>query len=174
MAVKAKLTLAGHKMLWKGETSLAGMSHDLEMLSDGKEVKGQLFGKKISGKEAPEDLGQLVVFGLSRFGIMPAFFTGAGNNLGKKGANVEELYQVSDFKLGDKRKIKGRPAQGIRFQIKVAGAAAFQAELYVDTETKVPLRRAMSTAQNGAKFSLVETYAIQLNPKVDDRQFERK
>src|SRR5262249_22284014 len=103
-----------------------------------------------------------------RIGIVPAFFFGAGNDLGKKQAGVEDLYKASDFKLGDKMKINGRPAQGVQYQLKVPGSSTFKVEIFVDTETKLPLRRTLSTEKNGGKISLVETYAVQLNPKIDD------
>jgi hypothetical protein len=171
IAVKAKLTAAaGNKMLLKGESSIGGMSHDLELVSDGKLGKGQVFGEKFSGKDTPKGLYQNVLLGgMRRIGIVPALFAGIGGEASeKKEASVEKLYKVSDFKLGDKIKNKGRAAQGVQYRLIVPGSATFKAEVFLDSETNMPLRRTLSSEKDGQKFSLVETYTVQLNPKIDN------
>jgi outer membrane lipoprotein-sorting protein len=174
MTLKAKLIAAGNKWLLKGETSIGGMFHDLDVVYDGKQVKGQVFGKKFSAKDSLNDPNQnLLVGAVRRIGILPALFFGVEKNE-KKEASVEDIYKVSDFKLGDKMKINGRAAQGFQYQLKVPALSAFKAEVVVDTETKVPLRRTLSTEKDGQKISVVETYSVQLNAKIDDKDFELK
>lgn len=81
---------------------------------------------------------------------------------------LEEKYQVSGFRLGEKD-IRER-SQVIHFKMTVRGSPTpVSASLWIDELTQLPHKRILKGADN---VTITETYAIKLNAKIDEGIFK--
>ena len=84
--------------------------------------------------------------------------------------NLPDKYRPSDFKLGSKEKLGDRLAQILTFKLSNK-LEDYSVTVWIDLETKLPLKRQMSVVGQGRTARITETTSFTINPTVDDAAF---
>jgi hypothetical protein len=76
-------------------------------------------------------------------------------------ADLGKDFPVKNFKLGVKEMVGKREAQVVQYQIqnRIIGKLA-EVSVWVDTNTQLPLKRAMAEKQEGKEIRTTETYGM--------------
>jgi outer membrane lipoprotein-sorting protein len=147
-----------------------GTRQKMESVEDGKAGKDMV-------KDAPKDFATRMARGTSRIGVLPSAFIGRLQVEGEKEPDVEDLMKVSDFSLGKKGKVGERQAQIVEYTMTFDGGGGrienFTVQLWLDSETGLPLKRVVRGAKDKGGFpTITETYDIRLNAPIDKAKFE--
>jgi hypothetical protein len=107
---------------------------------------------------------------MARFGV-----SAVRGDVPKKGqelANVNDVFKVSDFKLGAKEKVAGAEAQVVEYAVVLKGVVKGSAKMWINTQTTLPAKLEMRLIGNGLLFVLSETYTeYTLDGKLDAKLF---
>jgi outer membrane lipoprotein-sorting protein len=167
--VKGALTLGeGDKYRAEGEGQLFGQAVQFTEVCDGAHTSFRdPNAPKKENEKAPKDVGAYLRGALPRCG----FFLGALNMGG--GDLTPDAFELSDFKMAGEDKIGDRAAQAIRYTLKKKGdPAGLSVKLWLDAETHLPARLAVTGATGDWK-ELTESYGeFTLDPEVDAKSFE--
>jgi outer membrane lipoprotein-sorting protein len=124
----------------------------------------------IDAKDSPKGLGSYLRSVLPRVGL----FAGLdeitkGNELPK----IDDLFKVSDFKLGAKEKVGAAETQLIEYNVLVRGKDKAAGKVWINTQTNLPAKLELRMESNGIAVELSETYPeFAINVKVDAKLFE--
>jgi hypothetical protein len=98
---------------------------------------------------------------------------------GEKEPGLDDLLNVSDFVLGKKEQVGEREAQVIDYKLvmdngppQVTESTIWLGTVWLDTETKLPLKRVLSFKNANESRRVTETYRIRINIKIDEKKFE--
>jgi hypothetical protein len=113
----------------------------------------------------PKGLEQKARVAVSRSGILLGLLIATPGGL--------EL-RASDFKLGRKQKVGDRQTQAVEYNSTVLGAKEPMATIvWIDVETKVPLKRSFRMKEGGKEGTMTETFSnVKLDGKIDPKKFE--
>jgi outer membrane lipoprotein-sorting protein len=82
-------------------------------------------------------------------------------------------WRVSHFKLGKKEKVGDRQAQAVEYRLRAKDDEPVTVVVWIDVETKVPLKRLFAMKGEGKDMSVTETYRdVKLDGKIDPKKFE--
>ena len=85
----------------------------------------------------------------------------------------DQLFQVSDFKLGANEKLDGKDAQFVDYQLRAfRGREPFSVKLWLDSTTGLPIKRVLKSAKEDGKLQVIETYRVTLDPVIDGKKFK--
>ena len=87
---------------------------------------------------------------------------------------------AANFSFGKKEKIGERQAQRIDYKLTTNFAddrskklkETFAAQVWLDNETNLPVKRVITVQEGDEKTQLTETYDIRINAKIDAKEFE--
>jgi outer membrane lipoprotein-sorting protein len=139
--------------------------------SDGTKVQ-RIDDGKVKAKEAtPKQLGDVIRGTITRVGVLGWAIP---NYPIVNEFNINDLFMVSDFKLGKKEKIGEREAQEIQYALTLKGEiVSLPVSVWLDTKTNLPLKRVLSFTKDTDKVTLTETCPkLTLDPKIDAKKFE--
>lgn len=166
--IKGSLALAeGNKMRLEYKTKLMGMEGDATLISDGKKEVALSAGRPLGeAGPTPKDLERKARRAVSPNGF---FF---GLLLGTPGG-VPDL-KASDFKLGKRQKVGDRQAQAVEYTSTIKGDKnAMATVVWIDLETKVPLKRSFRMKEGDREISMSEMFSgVKLDGKIDPKKFE--
>jgi hypothetical protein len=168
----------------KGKVALGEsdqVKFDIDMFDGGENSKLSLVGTgaklfvKHDGNPAfdrtdsPKELGGYVRISMARFG---ASSLRGYRPQGRKLANVNDDFKVSDFKLGAKEEVAGAEAQVVEYAVVLKGAAKGSAKMWISKQTNLPAKLEMRLIAQGLAFVLSETYTeFALDGKLDAKLF---
>jgi outer membrane lipoprotein-sorting protein len=173
MTGKGSLTLAeGNKCRMELNGEAMGKTFKGTVTSDGTNLQSAEDGKVQPKVDTPKQLGDLLRAGITRAGVLSTIVL-RGDPMAKE-FKIDEVFKVSDFKLGKKEKIGAAEAQEIQYALNGTGMdTPMTVSVWVDTKTNLPLKRVMSTTLMGNKIMSTETCPkMTLDPKVDPKKFE--
>jgi outer membrane lipoprotein-sorting protein len=138
------------------------------MLSDGKKLRLESSDKKDPKQfEVPETLGKLARACFARAGFVGTL--DALDNDRDVKLEPDAQFAPKEFKLGAKEKVGDREAQAVDYKLVKAGHPESVATVWIDTETLLPLRRAVKMGE----MALTENYSgLKLDGKIDAAKFE--
>ena len=90
----------------------------------------------------------------------------------EKEPGLDDLFKVSDFVLGKTEKVGEREAQVIVYKLVMDNRDTAETTIWLDTETKLPLKRVLSSKIDNESLRITETYEIHVNGKIDGKNFE--
>src|SRR5262249_879396 len=125
------------------------------------------FGRHPLGDAAPspQNLERQCREAISREGLFKGLFIGT------------ELFvplKISEFKLGSKQKVGNRQAQPVEYNSTIKDTKkSMTTVVWIDIETKLPLRREFRMKEGGMEGALIETFTdVKLDGKIDPKKFE--
>ena len=134
-------------------------------ISDGKK---EVILPRVPGLEAgppPKDLEKAVRMAISRQGILFGLIIATPDGFGP--------VKVSDFKFGKKEKVGDRQAQAVEYRSAFKGNEPMATVVWIDIETKAPLKRMFRMKAEGKDGSMTETFHdTKLDGKIDPKKFE--
>jgi hypothetical protein len=149
----------------------------MHAVSDGKNVF-QKFGDR-PGKSEPkkEDIGAYVRGAMGRVGVL--FSLMRARPAPKEGTKPEKLdaakdFPASNFKLGKDGMVEGRAVKEISYAVEreeKGDSPPFRMVLQVDAKTLLPVRRTVTIAEKGMEVTLVETYEVTIDPRLEPDTF---
>ncbi len=140
--------------------TFAAEAVELTLLSDGTRLAGGS-GAATFDIETPVGLREAILIGATRMGLLHnlAMLTG-GAPPDRADGSVREWVQASGFTTGEVEVIDGAAARPIRFELTVAGQPSGVAELWVDTDSGLPVRRNQTVHFDGGDMRVVEIYSL--------------
>jgi outer membrane lipoprotein-sorting protein len=168
----------------KGRLELKGKFGEQSMsalvISDGTRRKtvssmGDKEGKS-EVEDAPKDFAASVTRVSSRLGVFPAYFLPQAWAEGEKQPDVDDRFKLSGFSLGKKDKVGERQAQIVEYQVTAdtggGKGPTLAVQLWLDSETNLPLKRVVTFGKEADKLQITETYEIRLGAPIDKAKFE--
>jgi outer membrane lipoprotein-sorting protein len=124
----------------------------------------------IDTKDSPKGLGNYLRSVLPRVGVFPGLDEiTKGNELPK----IDDIFKVSDFKLGAKEKVGSAETRVVEYTVLVRGKDKAAAKVWINTQTNLPAKLELRMESNGIAVELSETYAeFAIDGKVDSKLFE--
>jgi outer membrane lipoprotein-sorting protein len=175
VSFRVEMTVArGNKVRFKakGETKRDGENKQItaELISDGTKMWATESEQgKVREEEAPKQLGQALSTALSRVGALFGF-QAAGDVRGQA-RDLEKLFAVRDFRMGEAAKVNDRAARVLQYTVEPGPKEIVRVTLYLDAKTLLPLKRVIEVEREKARMT--ETYTeFTLNPKLDPKTFE--
>ena len=168
----------GSRVRLEAEGAIFGEATKLGMISDGKRLrltKAQKEGPQPHHLTAPKNLSPAFARVVGRSGL----FLGLdylGRQFDRKAGGElrpDELFPVSDLKLGGREKVDGRDTRMLTYAVQYDARRKLNATLWIDAQTGLPLKRVLSPQAGAVKEPITETYTDwKLNKKVEAKQFE--
>jgi outer membrane lipoprotein-sorting protein len=168
--------------IWLGEANKAridvkgtmggGKALEMLMVSDGAQMVARMTG---SANQAPRDTprgsGELIRGTIGRAGVFAGLFYGTND---KKEPSLDDLFQLSDFKLGGKEKKGRREALVIEHKIGFRGAKEKgMITVWIDSKSFLVEKRVFTINDANHKVRVMEVYeGMTLDAKLDDGLFE--
>jgi outer membrane lipoprotein-sorting protein len=176
---KGKAKLKGTVSLAKGNKARVDLTGEfldkpfkLLLVSDGTKSKAEIsLAKAGEPKDTPKNFNALIAGGVSRMGVIGSVMMARSNKPGEKEPELDDQFKVSDFTLGKKEKVGGREAQIIDYKITME-RETINAQVWLDSETKLPLKRVLTVAQGNDRGTITEIYEVRVNGKIDAKKFE--
>jgi outer membrane lipoprotein-sorting protein len=176
---KGSLAVApGNKVRIEMKGGGGGKTMDLLVVSDGAKSVTVDDKKTQPVRDAPKNMGKLVLGGTARGGIFaPMWLAVEVHADGEKPreTDLDELLKVSGFKLGKKEKVDDKEAQAIEYTLTAAsvGGEKINATVWVDVKTHVPLKRMLTAKIGDKQLTVTETYSkVEVDGKIDAKTFE--
>ena len=73
----------------------------------------------------------------------------------------------------NKEKVGEQEAQVVRYNLFLRGKVKLSVRVWLDAETKLPLKRVTTIPGKGAQITVTETFTrLTLNPKIEPKAFE--
>jgi outer membrane lipoprotein-sorting protein len=143
-----------------------------KMISDGHRMLARVKGQPDRPPhEAPKDIGEIIRGTISRAGIFAGVFYGVPE---KEEPKLDDLYQISDFKLGARQKSGSREILIIDYKIGFRGAkekGLITLALYADS--MLPQKRIFTITDAAHKVRIIETYSeFTVDPMLEAKQFD--
>jgi outer membrane lipoprotein-sorting protein len=171
--LKGTLLLAkGNKASLVVQGNLRGEELKISVVSNGTKMKVEMaMSKPQEEQDTPKNFNAMLAGTFSRVGMLAGFRTRA-QQAGQKEPGLDDLYKVSDFVLGKKERVGEREAQIIDYKLVMDNRDTAQTTIWLDTETKLPLKRVLTSKNNNESLRVTETYQIRVNGKIDGKKFE--
>jgi outer membrane lipoprotein-sorting protein len=171
--LKGTLLLAnGNKASMVVQGNLRGEEFKMIAVSNGSKMKMEVTMLKPQEEQnTPKDFNAMIAGSFSRVGVLAGFRTRI-QQAGEKEPGLDDLFNVSDFVLGKKEKVGEREAQVIDYKLVMDNRDTAESTIWLDTETKLPLKRVFSSKNDNESLRITETYQIRLNSKIDGKKFE--
>ena len=137
------------------------------VVCDGKQwaTRGNEPASNRPAKDAPKEVGRLIRSAIARIGFVNST---AAELYESAGMAPDDVFAVSNFRLGKKEKIGNREGQEVIYRLKSKIMEDDAAVVWIDTVTHVPLRRSFK-----GKTVISEEWAFcKLDEKIDDAKFE--
>ncbi len=164
---KARLEIKG-----EGEGKPFGML----MVSDGQRMSVTGAGPAREPQEAPKKLNEILRATVARSGLLLPLFAVETSPAGEKPKepDVDEMFKVSDVKLGKKEKVDGKEAQAVEYNLAIkAMKEPLAVTVWLDPKTGLPLKRVLKGKQEGGTMTVTETYTdVALDRKMEAKTFE--
>jgi outer membrane lipoprotein-sorting protein len=146
------------------------------MVSDGKKMSTTGLGPASEPKDTPKKLDEIFRAIVARSGVLLPLFVAESVRDGEKPKepDIDEMFKVSDVKLGKKEKVAGREAQAVEYKLTMKGTKApLAATVWLDPKTDLPLKRVLKGMQDGETMTITETYTdLTLDKKIEAKMFE--
>jgi outer membrane lipoprotein-sorting protein len=171
--LKGTLLLAkGNKASMVVQGNLRGEEFKISAVSNGTKMKMEMImSKPQEEQDTPKNLNAMFAGSFSRVGMLAGFRTRT-QQAGEKEPGLDDMFKVSDFVLGKKEKVGEREAQVIDYKLVMDNRDTAESTIWLDTETKLPLKRVFSSKNDNESLRITETYQIRLNSKIDGKKFE--
>ncbi len=160
--------------------TFAAASVDLSLVSDGKRMRGgpktKSFraDKRYFESETPTALGEAIVIGLTRMGLLHniAMLTG-GVPPDHSDRAVTEWIACSKFLLDETARDGDGDRAPLTFDIAVSGKHVAEGKLWIDAETGLPVRREQTVHFGSSTMRAVESYTVfEIGGEIDPGCFE--
>jgi outer membrane lipoprotein-sorting protein len=163
----------GNKARLKLKGDLAGKQMDLEMVSDGSRLRTSSSGGKQNVEDTPKKLNDTIAGPLGRAGLFAPLMSIRRAGPKQDEFDPEKMFRLSGFKLGKKDKVGGRDAQAVEYQLALPEGPTFQAVVWLDAQTALPLRRTLTASKDGERITVTEVYrGLRLDAALDAKTFE--
>jgi outer membrane lipoprotein-sorting protein len=160
----------GEKNQASGEFTMKNGPREISgrCVSDGRNVGTRAIDGKLTPPfEAPETLGRQLRVRLARAGVAATIEALQIERIAKQ--DPETAIGASDFKLGEKEKIRDREAQRVDYTMTKAGEPERKATIWIDLATHLPLKRVLKMRS----MTLTEEYTVLVtDAKIDPAKFE--
>jgi outer membrane lipoprotein-sorting protein len=157
------------------ETSIEeeGKVEKATMISDGAKLAMRADKAPKGPQDLPPFLGQFLRAGISRIIIIPFLLDEQDlTEFKEKDYKLEEQCRVSDFKFGKKEMVGQQEAQIIEYTLTFKKQSA-HVSVWVDTKTKLPIKRVIAIPGNEKMGTLTENYSnLTVDGKIDPQRFE--
>jgi outer membrane lipoprotein-sorting protein len=172
-ALKGEVRMAeGEKVNMSLQGDFAGQAMKLTVISDGKRAYTKYNDmpntkdNDVNDKHYEKALGMV-----ARIGMIAAFTQVAAQ---PKETDLDKLAPVKDFKLGAKVKVGKHDTQIVEYQVTPPGQPAAKVTLWIDTQTKLPVKREIvSQDKTGQEGRVSETFStFEVDPMIDAKVFE--
>jgi outer membrane lipoprotein-sorting protein len=167
--------------IWLGEGNKAkinvkgtmGGGKDLEMfmVSDGTHMMTRMTGvPSQEPRDTPRGTGELIRGTIGRAGVFAGLFYGTND---KKEPTLDELFTLSDFKVGSRAKKGLGEILVIEHRIAFRGAKEKgMITVWIDNKTFLPEKRVFTINDAAHKVRVMEAYeAMRVDAKLDDELF---
>jgi len=172
------LVAEGNKLRMETEGKWRGAITKMVVISDGAKLAAETGGtRKDLSKKVPKSLHQEVVRVLTYVGVRMlgrgVIVPEAPEGQETQGKRFANRLTATGLKLGKKERLNGRDAQVIEYETKLEGEDDVPtATLWLDTKTKLPLKRTLTDKQGG-KLIYTETYLkLAVGGKIDEKEFK--
>jgi outer membrane lipoprotein-sorting protein len=147
------------------------------VVSDGGKTVAVADNKARPPSNTPKDLTTRVLTGVARAGVfLPSFVLAVPSGPGGKEFDINEIFKVSDFKLGKKEKVGAGEAQAIQYTLTVVGkdkTEPYACTVWVDSKTGLPVKRVLTGKEGDQQVTLTETYTkTTVDGTLDPKTFE--
>jgi outer membrane lipoprotein-sorting protein len=176
MKLKGTVLMAkGNKSRTEMTGEFGGQSMKMTSISDGKKTKTEttMGEKKAKGsvRDTPKNANAMLAGLASRAGFLLGYLTPVSGP-GRKPRELDDLFTVSHFSLGKKEKIGERQAQRIDYKLTMVDKKEpVDAQVWLDSETNLPLKRVFTMQDRDKKIQFTETYNIRIGAKIDAKKF---
>jgi RNA polymerase sigma factor (sigma-70 family) len=166
------LLAKGNKASLIVEGSLSGEKFKMNFVSNGTKMKVEIdVAKPVEEQDTPKNFNAMFAGTFSRVGML-AGFRARTQQAGEKDPGLDEMFKVSDFVLGKREGVGERQAQIIHYKLVMDNRDTAETTVWLDLETKLPLKRVLSSQMGNESLRVAETYQIRLNGKIDGKKFE--
>jgi outer membrane lipoprotein-sorting protein len=132
------------------------------IVSDGAKLQ-HFEGTEITEEsDVPKWFNSAMLAGFARAGAFLNYLTPLP--IENKGTQIDDLFAIADFKLGESSKIGSKEARTIQYKLTTPGLESetgkqtFQVRVWIDLKSDLPLKRVVTARGNDIDFSLTETY----------------
>jgi outer membrane lipoprotein-sorting protein len=170
-SVKGSLALAEGNRLRLEASGKVERQMEMMIISDGTKLVAVSNKERGEEREVPKSLNEMALAWFMRAGSMGLLDAPGGT----KNSDVNTLLPVSSFKLGKEKKLDGRNAQTIAYELSIKGTKSVIAVVvWLDPKTNLPLKRVLAIDKGGGdKITITETYTrLTLDEKIDTKKFE--
>jgi hypothetical protein len=176
--LKGSVHFEGNKYRIEGECDAGGNVEQLLLMSDAKSTYAKVgkFTQAANKKLEEKDMEKLRGF-VARAGIAGGFINlggleGFSFDSAEK-VDLDKMAAIKDFKLGANERIGRHETQVIEYQIDLGGDMPVKASVWINTSTRLPVKRAFEMETEGKRFRAVENYStFTVNGKIDPKLFE--
>jgi outer membrane lipoprotein-sorting protein len=187
---KNEMKFGGTLLLAKGNkarldmaSEIQGQKHKFTLISDGAKVRtGSGVEAKGTVEDTPKNANAIFAGVATRAGVwdLTQMQPLKLDKVDPKQVKLEDLVTVADFSVGKKEKIRGRQALRIDYKLTLnfrGVKETLDAQLWLDSETNLPLQRtlsgkALSDKEDEGEIRLTETYDIRVNGKIEASKFQ--
>jgi outer membrane lipoprotein-sorting protein len=177
---KTKDELKGNMKLGEGNkarievkgTMSGGKAIDMLMVSDGTQMVAKLSGAPTQGpRDTPKSMGDLIRGTVARAGVFAGLFYQVQD---RKEPALDDLFQLSDFKIGNREKRGSREVLAIEHKITFRGAnEKGMITVWIDGKTLAPEKRIFTINDRMHAVRVMEAYeGLATDAKMDDALFE--
>jgi outer membrane lipoprotein-sorting protein len=173
--LKSLVALApGNKLRLTMKGKGGGKELEMEVACDGDKLHARMTPPDESKQQAaPKDLHAVMSTVISRTGPLGTSFIVSGRDWPgvPRESDLDKLFHVHDFKMGEAAKVNGRDAKVLHYRLDIAGKKPAKITLWLDARTLLPLKRVIIPEAEDAQIT--ETYTeFTLNPQLDAKTFE--
>jgi outer membrane lipoprotein-sorting protein len=167
--------------VWLGENNKArieakgtwdGKPVEMLVVSDGSKMiaKGP-GGSSPMPRDTPRGSGELIRGTIARAGVFAGLFYTPQE---RKEPTLDELFQLSEFRVGNREKRGAREVLVIEHKIAFRGAKELgMITIWVDSKASLPEKRAFTINDSAHKVAVMEVYeGVVIDGKVDDDLFQ--
>ena len=167
--------------IWLGEGNKAridvkgtmggGKALEMFMVSDGSHMLTKMTGAPSQApRETPRGTGELIRGTIGRAGVFAGLFYGTND---KKEPTLDELFTLSEFKVGNREKKGLREILVIEHKIAFRGAKEKgMITVWIDSKALLPEKRVFTINDTAHKVRVMEAYeSMSIDAKLDDELF---
>jgi outer membrane lipoprotein-sorting protein len=155
----------------KADVHFEGKDGAFVLVSDGSKLYVKQSTNPLTEvKEMPKDLGLYLRAAWARVGT----FAGVEEIVrGKDAPNVDEVFRVSDFKLGTREKGKDTETQIVTYNVALKTKDRANVKVWIETRSHLPVKLEIRVEAAGFGVEVSETYSEYLvDGKIDAKLFE--
>jgi outer membrane lipoprotein-sorting protein len=167
--------------IWLGEGNKAridvkgtmggGKPLEMFMVSDGTQMVTKMTGVATQlPRDTPRGTGELIRGTIARAGVFAGLFYGTND---KKEPSLDELFQLSELKVGNREKKGTREVLVIEEKIAFRGAKEKgMITVWIDNKSFLPDKRVFTINDSAHKVRVMEAYeGMAIDPKLEDELF---